>query len=88
MLWHLSGRFSEGRAALSGLLDLAPLSGVPPPEIPQAGAWAATMAANQGDYVEAEHLLQRALNVARTSDNEFAAVFAENQLGWISVPAG
>ena len=34
-LWHLSGRFSEGRAALSGLLDLAPLSGVPPPEIPR-----------------------------------------------------
>ena len=86
-LWHLRGNFSEGRAALSALLNLAPRGRVPP-EIPHAGIWAGTMAANQGDYAEAERLLLRALRLARESSHEHAALFAENQLGWVTFLRG
>ncbi len=86
-VWHLRGSFSEGRAALSALLNLAPRGRVPP-EMPRAGTWAATLAANQGDYAEAERLLSRALRLARESGHEHAALFAENQLGWVAFLRG
>jgi non-specific serine/threonine protein kinase len=86
-VWHLRGSFSEGRTALAAVLDLAHCAGAPA-EIAYVGAWAGTMAANQGDYDQAENLMTRSLHVAQELAHEPAALFAENQLGWVAFLRG
>jgi non-specific serine/threonine protein kinase len=85
--WHLSGNFSEGRATLTTVLDLA-LDGPAAAQVAHAGTWAGTMAANQGDYLGAEEIVRRALHVAQRSGDAYAILFAENQLGWIAFVRG
>jgi len=86
-VWHLRGRFSEGRAALAMVLDLARTRAVPT-EIAYVGTWAGTMTANLGDYDQAEDLMMRSLHLAQELDNGPAALFAHNQLGWVAFLRG
>jgi non-specific serine/threonine protein kinase len=86
-VWHLRGSFSEGRAALTAVLDLAS-EDPPSPGVAHAGTWASVMATNQGDYAEAELLLHRSVELARASGDADALLFAENQLGWVAFTRG
>ena len=85
--WLMRGSFAEGRARLTAVLDLAS-AGVVPTELPHVAIWAAVLAANQGDYGEAERLTLRARDLARASNNAYAELFADNQLGWLAFVRG
>jgi predicted ATPase/DNA-binding CsgD family transcriptional regulator len=87
-VWHLRGKFSEGRAALTAVFGLAGGCEVPPVEVVHAGTWASVMAVNQGDYRGGEELLLRVVDLARASGDRFALLFAENQLGWVAFVRG
>jgi non-specific serine/threonine protein kinase len=87
VVWHLRGSFPEGRAALTAVLDLAAEKSASA-EAAHAGTWAADMAVNQGDYAGAETLNRRAVQLARAAQDEFALLFAENQLGWLAFTRG
>jgi non-specific serine/threonine protein kinase len=87
VLWHMRGGFSEGRAALTAVFDLAPDENVPP-DVVHAGTWAAVMAVNEGDYVGADTLLERVVNLARAAGDCYALLFAENQRGWVAFMRG
>ncbi|MBV9359506.1 MAG: AAA family ATPase [Chloroflexi bacterium] len=85
--WLFRGSFAEGRAALTAVLDLAE-AGPAPPELPNAGIWAASMAHNQGEYADAEELLLRALALAQADGNRHASAFAESQLARVAYLRG
>ena len=85
--WLMRGSFAEGRAALTAVLDLAP-GGAAPTELPHTGIWAGVLAMNQGEYGEAERLTLRARDLARASNNAYAELFADNQLGWLASVRG
>jgi predicted ATPase/DNA-binding CsgD family transcriptional regulator len=87
-LWHLRGKFSEGRAALTAVFELAGEREVPPVDVVHAGTWASVMAVNQGDYLGGEELLLRVVDRARASGDAFALLFAENQRGWVAFVRG
>jgi predicted ATPase/DNA-binding CsgD family transcriptional regulator len=85
--WLMQGSFAEGRAALTAVLDLAPVGAVPT-EFPHIAVWAGVLAANQGEYGEAERLTLRSRDLARASNNAYAELFADNQLGWLALVRG
>ncbi|MBV9578678.1 MAG: response regulator transcription factor, partial [Chloroflexi bacterium] len=87
IVWHLRGSFSEGRAALTAVLNLAP-DDCALAEVAHAGSWASVMATTQGDYLAAERLLPRAVKIARASGDAYVLLFAENQLGWVAYTRG
>src|SRR5262249_25417860 len=86
-VWHMQGSFSEGRAALTAVLDLA-LDGDATPELAHVSTWASIMAVNQGDYVAAQTLIQTAVQLARASGDAYAELFAVNQQGWVALVRG
>ena len=59
-----------------------------PTEFPHVAVWAGVLAANQGEYGEAESLTLRARDLARASNNAYAELFADNQLGWLASVRG
>ena len=85
--WLMRGSFAEGRARLTAVLDLA--SGrARRRSYAHVAIWAAVLAANQGEYGEAERLTLRARDLARASKNAYAELFADNQLGWLAFVRG
>ena len=85
--WLLRGSFAEGRAALTAVLGLA-TGEAATEDLPHVGIWAGTLAANQGEYAEAERLYQAALKLARAPNNSYAELFASTQLGWLAFLRG
>ena len=83
----LRGSFAEGRTALTAVLDLAAREAAHQ-DVAHVGIWAGTLAANQGEYAEAERLYQAALRLARVSNNAYAELYASTQLGWLAFLRG
>ncbi len=87
--WLLRGSFAEGKAVLTGVLDLAAGEGTAVSEdVAHVGIWAGTLAANQGEYAESERLYLAALKLARASNNAYAELYASTQLGWLAFLRG
>ena len=85
--WLLGGHFAEGRTILTTVLDLTP-SGEGLAELAHVGNWACVMAFNQGDYREAETAGGGVPANSSDAADDYAALFAENILGWVSFLRG
>jgi predicted ATPase/DNA-binding CsgD family transcriptional regulator len=81
------GNFSECRSWATAVLDCDSTS-PPTPQMALIGTAAGIMAFNQGDFSGAEELLGRALDLARASNNDYAATFTESRLGRLAHQRG